>query len=124
MRVVIAGGSGQVGCILARHFHEQGHQVTTFSRHSRPQEWRTTAWDGLTLGDWVSHLKGSDVLINLAGRSVNCRYNESNRRAIMDSRVGTTRLLHRAVASSTTPAGLVECEHGNNISPRARPPYG
>jgi hypothetical protein len=103
MRVVIAGGSGQVGCILARHFQEQSHRVTVVSRHPHPQEWRTTAWDGVTLGDWVTDLKGSDVLINLAGRSVNCRYNEANRRSITESRVGTTRLLHRAIASLDQP---------------------
>jgi uncharacterized protein (TIGR01777 family) len=103
MRLVITGGSGQVGLILARHFQEEGHQVTVVSRHPRPQEWRTRTWDGLTLGDWVSDLEGADALINLAGRSVNCRYSESNRRTIMNSRVGTTRLLHRAVASLDRP---------------------
>lgn len=103
MRVAIAGGSGQVGSILARHFDEQGHQVTVFSRHPRPQKWRTVAWDAVTMGDWVSDLRGSDVLINLAGRSVNCRYTETNRRSITESRVGVTRLLHRAVASLDQP---------------------
>jgi hypothetical protein len=103
MRIVIAGGSGQVGKMLARHFQEHGHEITVFSRHPRPEEWRTTAWDGIALGDWVSCVEGSDVLINLAGRSVNCRYNESNRRSILESRVNTTRLLHRAVASLTQP---------------------
>jgi uncharacterized protein len=103
MRVVITGGSGQVGGILSRHLQEQGHHITVISRHPRPREWRTISWDGLTLGDWVSDLEGSDALINLAGRSVNCRYNESNRRSIMESRVGTTHLLHRAVASLDRP---------------------
>ncbi|HWF45661.1 MAG TPA: TIGR01777 family oxidoreductase [Bryobacteraceae bacterium] len=103
MRVVITGGTGQVGGILARHFQEQGHQVTVISRHPHPQEWRTAPWDGLTLGDWVSDLEGVDALINLAGRSVNCRYNESNRRLITESRVGTTCLLHRAMASLDRP---------------------
>ncbi|HEX4228552.1 MAG TPA: TIGR01777 family oxidoreductase [Bryobacteraceae bacterium] len=103
MRVVITGGTGQVGGILARHFQEQGHHVTVISRHPHPREWKTTPWDGLTLGDWVSDLEGTDALINLAGRSVNCRYNESNRRLITESRVGTTRLLHRAVESLDLP---------------------
>ena len=82
MRVVIPGGSGQVGQILARHFHAQGHEVTVLSRDPRPAPWRTVAWDGLTAGDWVADVAQSDVCINLAGRSVKCRYTEANRRAI------------------------------------------
>lgn len=103
MRIVIAGGTGQVGRMLARHFQEHGHEITVFSRHPCSEEWRTTTWDGLSLGDWISDLEGCDALINLAGRSVNCRYHESNRRSIMESRVNTTRLLHRAVASLNQP---------------------
>jgi len=59
-----------------------------------------TAWDGVTPGDWITDLQQSDVCINLAGRSVNCRYTAANRRAIYDSRVGTTRLLNEVIASS------------------------
>jgi NAD dependent epimerase/dehydratase family enzyme len=75
MRIVIPGGSGQVGRILARHFHAQGHTVTVFSRTPQPAPWRVRPWNATDLAQ-------SDVCINLAGRSVNCRYTPANRRAI------------------------------------------
>jgi uncharacterized protein (TIGR01777 family) len=106
MRIVIPGGSGQVGHILARHFHAQGHAVTVFSRNPRPAPWRTVAWDGLTPGDWVADLEQSDVCINLAGRSVNCRYTAANRREIYESRVRSTRLLNQVVGSFRCPPRL------------------
>ncbi|MDQ2840357.1 MAG: TIGR01777 family oxidoreductase [Acidobacteriota bacterium] len=106
MQIVIPGGSGQVGQILARHFHEQGHHVTTISRHARPAEWRTIRWDGLELGDWVQDIDGSDVVINLAGRSVDCRYNAGNRREIKNSRTITTGLVGQAITAATRPPAL------------------
>ena len=106
MKIVIPGGSGQVGHILARHFQEQGHAVTVLSRSPQAAPWRTVAWDGVTPGAWVSELEGSDVCINLAGRSVNCRYNAKNRREIYDSRVQSTRLLNQVIASMQQPPRL------------------
>jgi uncharacterized protein (TIGR01777 family) len=103
MRIVIPGGSGQVGQILARHFHANGHEVTVFSRSVKPAPWRVVSWDGLTRGDWIADLEGSDVCINLAGRSVNCRYGVANRRAIYDSRVLSTLLLNEVIASLRHP---------------------
>jgi NAD dependent epimerase/dehydratase family enzyme len=67
MKIVIPGGSGQVGNILARHFHAQGHTVTVFSRNPQPAPWRVVRWDGLTPGNWTRDLEQSDVCINLAG---------------------------------------------------------
>jgi uncharacterized protein len=99
MRIVIPGGSGQVGHILARHFQAEGHEVIVFSRRLHSAPWRVAAWDALTSGSWVDLLEGSDVCINLTGRSVNCRYNESNRRAIYESRVRSTGLLNDVIAS-------------------------
>ena len=103
MRIVIAGGSGQVGTVLARHFHAAGHDVAVLSRRVAAAAWRTALWDGETLGPWVTELDGCDVLINLAGRSVDCRYGAANRRAILDSRVKSTLALHDAVASVAVP---------------------
>jgi uncharacterized protein len=103
MRIVIPGGSGQVGQILARHFHQQGHAVTVLSRKVTPAPWRVVAWDGLTPGSWVADLEGSDVCINLAGRSVNCRYTEANRRSIYDSRIRSTQLLSEVIAALDRP---------------------
>jgi uncharacterized protein (TIGR01777 family) len=99
MKIVIPGGSGQVGHILARHFHAQGHAVTVFSRRPRPAPWRVVYWDGLTPGPWIADLEESDVCINLAGRSVNCRYTPANRRSIYESRIRSTRLLNEVIAS-------------------------
>ena len=99
-RVVIAGGNGQVGQALARHFHRRGDAVVILARReSQSKPGSTVVWDGINLGAWADELEDADVLINLAGRSVNCRYNEANRRAIMDSRIITTKLLGRARAS-------------------------
>jgi uncharacterized protein (TIGR01777 family) len=103
MRIVIPGGSGQVGRILARCFHAQGHAVTVFSRTLKPAPWRVAEWDGLTRGDWIADLEGSDVCINLAGRSVNCRYTAENRRSIHESRIHTTLLLNEAISSLKHP---------------------
>lgn len=55
------------------------------------------AWDGETAGSWISSLEGGDVCINLAGRSVNCRYYNKNRRFILDSKVRSTTLLNHVV---------------------------
>jgi uncharacterized protein (TIGR01777 family) len=99
MKVVIPGGSGQVGQILARHFHARGHIVTVFSRNPRPAPWRVVPWDGVTPGDWIGYLEQSDLCINLAGRSVNCRYTATNRRSIYESRIRSTRLLNQVLGS-------------------------
>jgi uncharacterized protein len=60
-------------------------------------------WDGKTLGEWASALAGAEVLINLAGRSVNCRYNETNKKEILDSRINATRVLGEAIAGANHP---------------------
>ncbi|HEY7335068.1 MAG TPA: TIGR01777 family oxidoreductase [Bryobacteraceae bacterium] len=99
MKILIPGGSGQVGHILARYFHVRGHAVTVLSRNPRPAPWRVVLWDGATPGPWTKELAESDVCINLAGRSVDCRYNAANRRAIYDSRIESTRLLNQVVSS-------------------------
>src|SRR5215475_10887120 len=106
LRIVIPGGSGQVGRILARAFHAKGHAVTVLSRSPSPAPWRVTNWDGQTPGPWIAELEGSDVCINLAGRSVNCRYRAENRRAIRESRVRSTLLLNHVIASMKQPPRL------------------
>ncbi len=103
MRIVIPGGSGQVGHILARHLSAQGHSVTVLSRNPKPAAWRTIAWDACTPGPWIEDLEGSDACINLTGRSVDCRYNPRNRRIIHDSRVDSTRLLNQVIAGLAQP---------------------
>lgn len=102
-RIVIPGGSGQLGQILARHFQECGHHVTVLTRGPYTAPWQTVHWDGDNIGPWTEHLEGADVCINLAGRSVNCRYHARNRREIYDSRINTTRLLNHVIANLADP---------------------
>jgi len=106
LRIVIPGGSGQVGTLLARHFHGQGDQVTVLSRKPKPAQWRVIGWDGVSEGSWVTEMEGCDVCINLTGRSVNCRYGDANRREIYDSRILSTRLLGGVMASLANPPRL------------------
>jgi uncharacterized protein (TIGR01777 family) len=105
LRVVIPGGSGQVGNILARHFHANGHAVVVFARRPARAPWRVIPWDGVNPGSWIKELDGA-VLINLAGRNVNCRYNATNRHEIMESRVHSTRLLGEALNEVAHPPRL------------------
>ena len=103
LRIVIPGGSGQLGQVLARHFQERGHHVTVLTRGPYTAPWQTVHWDGEEPGPWTQYLEDTDVCINLAGRSVNCRYNEPNRRSIYHSRIHTTCLLNRVIASLAAP---------------------
>src|SRR5580704_5765536 len=103
LRIVIPGGSGQVGRLLAAHFHDRGHHVTVLTRGPYTAEWQTVHWDGKTLGPWVETLEGADACIHLSGRSIDCRYTEKNKRKLYESRIGPTRLLHEAIDGLRTP---------------------
>ena len=103
MKIVIPGGSGQVGTVLARAFHAAGDEVVVLRRHPASQPWRVVEWDGAHGGAWERTIDGSDVVVNLAGRSVNCRYHEKNRRQMMESRVLSTRAVGRAIAAASRP---------------------
>jgi uncharacterized protein len=103
MKIVIPGGSGQVGTLLARAFVADSHEVVMLSRQIREAPWKMVRWDGETLGDWKREVDGADVVINLAGRSVNCRYHAANRRAIVDSRVKSTKAVGEAIANANRP---------------------
>jgi len=111
LQIVIPGGSGHLGTILARHFHEQNHVVTTISRYPKPREWQTVHWEPNEMGPggeyiWAECMQSADVVINLAGRSVNCRYNTSHRREIRNSRIFATELIGKAIAQSSRPPRL------------------
>src|ERR1035437_5594151 len=103
LRIVLPGGSGQVGQMLARHFQERGHHVTVLTRGPYTAPWQTVHWEGEEDGPWIETLEGADVCINLAGRSVNCRYHADHRAAIYNSRIRTTQLLNRVIASLADP---------------------
>ena len=115
-RIVVAGGSGQLGRLLARHWAAAGHDVVVLSRQtaapaaSGSGRVRTVAWDagaafaaGGSLGAWAHELDGADVVVGLAGRSVDCRYSAGNRRAIVQSRVDSTRAVAAAIAAAARP---------------------
>ncbi len=102
-RLVLLGGSGFLGRFLTSFLAEKGWQVTLISRSNPLGESRFVAWDGETMGEWAHELDGADAIINLAGRSVNCRYNEANKQLIRQSRVRTTGLIARAIIESNQP---------------------
>ncbi len=124
LRIVLPGGSGQVGQMLARHFQERGHNVTVLTRGPYSAPWQTVHWDGEHMGDWTETLEGADVCINLAGRSVNCRYNAVNRRAIYESRVRSTRLLSQALSRLDDPPRLWLNASAATLYERALDPNG
>jgi len=103
LRIVLPGGSGQVGRVLAGYFQERGHHVTVLTRLPYAETWQTVRWDGETVGPWTEYLEGSDVCINLTGRNVNCRYTAANRTAIYESRIRSTRLLGEVIGVLADP---------------------
>ncbi len=106
MKIIIPGGSGKVGVVLARALHRQGHDVVVLSRNPLQVPWRMVTWDGRTLGPWKVEFEGADVIINLAGQSVNCRYTPENRQRITDSRVNSTRVVGHAIMQAWSPPRL------------------
>ena len=124
LRIVLPGGSGQVGQMLARHFQERGHRVTVLTRGPYTAPWQTVHWDGEHAGDWTETLEAADVCINLAGRSVNCRYNAANRQAIYESRIGSTRLLNRVISGLADPPRLWLNASAATLYKRALDPNG
>ena len=103
MKLVIPGGSGQVGTVVARAFQRDGHDVVVLSRTPGTAPWRVVTWDAATMGPWTKEIDGADVVLNLAGRSVNCRYTARNRDAIKQSRVLSTRVVGEAIAAAGRP---------------------
>jgi uncharacterized protein (TIGR01777 family) len=104
-KIVLPGGAGFLGQVLAEWFTSAGHDVVVLTR--RPQAYsgcgRAVAWDGRQLADWWHELDGALAVVNLAGRSVNCRYHARNRDLMMRSRVEPTRVLGEAIARCATP---------------------
>lgn len=101
--ILIAGGSGHVGQSLRRHFERDGWTVRNLSRTPKGDD---ILWDGRSLGPWTQALEGVDVVLNLAGRSVNCRYTKRHLREMLDSRVASTRVIGEAIERAAQPPGL------------------
>ncbi|MDX8031888.1 TIGR01777 family oxidoreductase [Lentzea sp. BCCO 10_0856] len=100
MKIVIPGGTGQVGTVLHRTLTAAGHEVVIISRSTGVR------WDGSTLGDWASEIDGADVVINLAGRSVSCRYTAENLQQMMRSRVDSARVVGQAISKAAKPPSV------------------
>lgn len=103
--IVLAGGAGFLGRLLATHFRARGDRVILLTRSPKPRRDGVleTRWDGVSLGSWVADVDGADVLVNLAGRSVNCRYTPARRAEILESRVRSTEVLGLAIARCVRP---------------------
>jgi uncharacterized protein len=105
-RVVLAGGSGFLGRSLARELEARGYQVVILTRSPSPDDAREVAWDGRTPGGWCAQFEGALAVVNLAGRSVDCRYTPENRREILSSRLDSVRVLGEAIRRCATPPGV------------------
>lgn len=126
MKFVLPGGSGHIGRILSYHFKAKGHEIVVLCRNP-PQSpisgLKYVNWNAETLDRWVSEINNSDVVINLAGHSVNCRYNTKNKQKIMKSRVNSTMIIGKAIQNVNNPpqvwlqaSGASVYAHGYEIS--------
>ena len=104
MKIVIAGGSGFLGQSLERFFEANSDSVKILTRN--PKRKNDVYWDAKNLGDWSAELESTDVLINLTGKSVDCRYTEKNRREIYESRIHSTAVLQKAFDACKNPPKL------------------
>ena len=94
-KIIIAGGTGFLGTELTKHFRKEGHEVFILTRS--PKAEHHIYWDAKTAGPWTEALEGADVLINLTGKCVDCRYHEDNKKEIIRSRVESTQILNQVV---------------------------
>lgn len=108
MKIVLAGGSGYLGAVLTDFYKDKTNQIIVLSRgpESTQGNVHTIHWDGKTSGPWTHHLENADLLINLTGKNVNCRYTEKNKREILDSRIDSVRVLGEAVRRLRQPPQL------------------
>jgi uncharacterized protein (TIGR01777 family) len=104
-RIVLAGGSGFLGRALAAHFLNTGWDVALLTRSPSATRGtaREVAWDTCTFGPWETELEGAAAVVNLTGKSVNCRYDKRNRKEILDSRVNSTRIIGEAIGRCVKP---------------------
>lgn len=93
--IIIAGGSGFLGQVLETYFSKKGYAIKVLTRN--PKRDNDILWNAKDLGDWTKHLENSETLINLTGKSVDCRYTESNKKEIYNSRIDSTNLLGLAI---------------------------
>ena len=104
-KLIIAGGSGFLGQVLASYFSSRCEEIIIFSRNPKSSNGkiRYVTWDAQNLGTWTKELEGAEALINLTGKSVDCRYNASNKAEILRSRIDSTNILNKAIHACITP---------------------
>lgn len=104
-KLIIAGGTGFLGTVLIEHLSTSFDEIVLLSRKQKlpKKQIRTVVWDAKTLGNWSKELDGADVIINMTGRSVDCRYTPSNKVEIMQSRVASTKVLGLAISQCENP---------------------
>jgi uncharacterized protein (TIGR01777 family) len=107
-KIILAGGNGYLGSVLAAYYAELAEQVIVLSRkYKAPKKnIKTLVWDGINAGEWMEEMEGAELLVNLCGKNVNCRYTLKNREEIICSRTIPTSLLNRVVTKLTTPPAL------------------
>lgn len=106
--IVLAGGNGYLGGVLAHYYSTRAEKVIILSRTARPPDGniQTVVWDGCNAGEWQQALEQADLLVNLCGKNVNCRYTQRNRKEILWSRINPTRALNRAMLACNQPPRL------------------
>jgi uncharacterized protein (TIGR01777 family) len=104
-KIIIAGGTGFLGTCLRNIYNNTDVEIIILSRKLVQNQGNVTyvQWDAKTLGNWTSHLEGSTAIINLVGKSVNCRYTEKNKKEIIASRVDATSIIGKAITTCKNP---------------------
>lgn len=104
-KLIIAGGTGSVGEALIHYFRDRYESIVVLTRGNRPASGnvRYVQWNARTIGPWTGELEGADVVVNLTGKSVNCRNTEENQKEIIRSRVDATRVLGQAIERCPAP---------------------
>ena len=102
--IIIAGGSGFLGQVLESYFSTKGHKIIILTRH--PKKENDVFWNAKDLGNLANQLENAEVLINLTGKSVDCRYNEKNKKLIYDSRIDSTNIIGLAINLCKNPPKL------------------
>ncbi|MNK19692.1 Epimerase family protein [compost metagenome] len=107
-KIILAGGNGYLGGVLAQYYRNLATEIIILSRKPAPIDGnvKTIVWNGLDEGEWESTLEDADLLVNLCGKNVNCRYTEKNRKEIITSRINPTMLLGRMIAKMQSPPQL------------------
>lgn len=106
-KMIIAGANGFLGKYLCRWFREKRWEVVGLSRNGGvTPEAKAVFWDGRSEGDWMKEFEGAEVVINLAGKSVNCRYGQKNKEGIFQSRLESTAIIGEAIRRCGNPPRL------------------